>query len=89
MEKEPDMSFGTKEEQYQLLQQVMSANEIDTEEDTANGKGSGPSRPGTSSTGSRKVGSLAALSGADDAVYYEFKKTSTAHKHPLFKKFRC
>lgn len=39
----------------------------------------------------RKTGTMASISGADDAVYYEYKKTpgsSTANKHPLFKKFR-
>ena len=39
----------------------------------------------------RKAGNMASLSGADDAVYYEYKKSaasSTANKHPLFKKFR-
>lgn len=39
----------------------------------------------------RKAGNLASMSGADDAVYYEYKKSassSTANKHPLFKKFR-
>ena len=39
----------------------------------------------------RKAGNLGSLSGADDAVYYEYKKSSassTANKHPLFRKFR-
>lgn len=39
----------------------------------------------------RKAGTMVSMSGADDAVYYEYKKapgSSTANKHPLFKKFR-
>lgn len=39
----------------------------------------------------RKAGNMTSMSGADDAVYYEYKKapsSSTANKHPLFKKFR-
>lgn len=39
----------------------------------------------------RKAGTMISMSGADDAVYYEYKKapgSSTANKHPLFKKFR-
>lgn len=33
---------------------------------------------------------MGSMSGADDAVYYEYKRASslTAVKHPLFKKFR-
>lgn len=40
----------------------------------------------------RKAGNMTSMSGADDAVYYEYKKapsSSTANKHPLFKKFRA
>lgn len=35
---------------------------------------------------------MTSMSGADDAVYYEYRKapgSSTANKHPLFKKFRA
>lgn len=51
-----------------------------------------PGEVGGSKTagGSRKIGQMGSVSGADDAVYYEYKKSSSAaHKHPLFKKFRC
>lgn len=45
---------------------------------------------GTKPGSSRRVGQMGSVSGADDAVYYEYKKNSSnAHKHPLFKKFRC
>lgn len=42
----------------------------------------------------RQVGSIATMSGADDAVYNEYKKlcrktqSTSSSQHPLFKKFR-
>lgn len=47
--------------------------------------GEGGPRGGGNAT--RKVGNLGSMSGADDAVYYEYKR-SNQNKHPLFKKFR-
>ncbi|XP_063989827.1 general transcription and DNA repair factor IIH helicase subunit XPB [Diachasmimorpha longicaudata] len=82
MDGEPDMFYKTREEQGQLLQQVLSASDTDADEERI---------PGEGPKIIRKVGNLASLSGADDAVYYEYKKSassSTANKHPLFKKFR-
>lgn len=69
----------TKDEQFTLLQQVLSANDAEGDEEKIPGEG------GSRST--LKAGNLASLSGADDAVYTEYKKFST-NKHPLFKKFR-
>ncbi|XP_011309067.1 DNA excision repair protein haywire [Fopius arisanus] len=83
MDGEPDMFYKTREEQTQLLQQVLSASDTDADEERIPGEGLRPVI--------RKAGNLASLSGADDAVYYEYKKSassSTANKHPLFKKFR-
>ncbi|XP_015113194.1 general transcription and DNA repair factor IIH helicase subunit XPB isoform X2 [Diachasma alloeum] len=82
MDGEPDMFYKTREEQGQLLQQVLSASDTDADEEKI---------PGDGPKIVRKVGNLASMSGADDAVYYEYKKSassSTANKHPLFKKFR-
>ncbi|KAJ8946723.1 hypothetical protein NQ318_020817 [Aromia moschata] len=84
MDEEPDLLYKTREEQGQLLQQVLAASDIDCEDERIPGEG-GP-RSGGSVT--RRVGNLASLSGADDAVYYEYKKPANLNKHPLFKKFR-
>lgn len=63
--------------------QVLAASDIDCEDERIPGENA--VRPG----GSRRIGQMGSVSGADDAVYYEYKKsTSTANKHPLFKKFR-
>lgn len=72
---------------YQNLFQVLAASDIDCEEERVPGEVGG-SKSG--SGGSRRIGQMGSVSGADDAVYYEYKKSSSsAHKHPLFKKFRC
>ncbi|CAG0895329.1 unnamed protein product [Darwinula stevensoni] len=81
MDKE-ELQYGTKEEQGQLLQQVLAANDSEADEERMPGD---PSRP--SSTW-RKGTSMSSMSGADDNVYMEFRKSSGQHKHPLFKKFR-
>ncbi|XP_012262945.2 general transcription and DNA repair factor IIH helicase subunit XPB isoform X1 [Athalia rosae] len=83
MDEEPDLMYKTREEQGQLLQQVLSASDMDADEERIPGDGPRPTV--------RRTGNMASISGADDAVYYEFKKSaasSTANKHPLFKKFR-
>lgn len=46
--------------------------------------GEGGAKGGTT----RKTGNMGSMSGADDAIYYEYKKSNNANKHPLFKKFR-
>ncbi|XP_066156866.1 general transcription and DNA repair factor IIH helicase/translocase subunit XPB isoform X1 [Euwallacea fornicatus] len=84
MENEPDLMYKTREEQGQLLQQVLAASDIDCEDERLPGEGG--SRGGSGSN--RRIGSMGSMSGADDAVYYEFKKSSNTAKHPLFKKFR-
>lgn len=84
MEKEPDLFYKNRDEQGQLLQQVLAASDIDCEDERIPGEGG--SRGGSSIT--RRVGQMGSMSGADDAVYYEFKKSANINKHPLFKKFR-
>lgn len=63
---------------------MLVASDIDCEEEKI------PGESGLRSGGAnRRVGSMGSMSGADNAVYYEYKKHSAANKHPLFKKFRC
>ncbi|CAH2091090.1 unnamed protein product [Euphydryas editha] len=78
MDQEPDLLYGTREEQGMLLQQVLAASETDCEEE----------REGGTATARRAPGSLASLAGADDALYLEHRRAATHNKHPLFKKFR-
>jgi len=88
MDEEPDLMYKNREEQGQLLQQVLAASDIDCEDERIPGEGGARGGPG----GTRRIGHMGSMSGADDAVYYEYKKnasSSTANKHPLFKKFRC
>ncbi|XP_022903652.2 general transcription and DNA repair factor IIH helicase/translocase subunit XPB [Onthophagus taurus] len=87
MNEEPDLMYKTRDEQGQLLQQVLAASDIDCEDERIPGEGVSRSGAG----GNRRIGHMGSMSGADDAVYYEYKKSaasSTANKHPLFKKFR-
>nr|CAG4651610.1 EOG090X01LU [Triops cancriformis] len=81
---EEDLFYTSKEEQMQLLQQVLSASDIDADEERV------PGESGKSGPFSRRVGNMSSMSGADDAVYMEYKRSasSSASKHPLFKKFR-
>lgn len=83
MDEEPDLLYKTREEQGQLLQQVLAASDIDADEERVPGEG-----PRVGPTVHRRVGNMSSLSGADDAVYLEFKRPSSSVKHPLFKKFR-
>ncbi|XP_039281828.1 LOW QUALITY PROTEIN: general transcription and DNA repair factor IIH helicase subunit XPB [Nilaparvata lugens] len=86
MEEEAELMYKTREEQGQLLQQVLAASDMDADEERMPGEGVGLSgaRGGGSS---RRAGNMASMSGADDAVYFEYRRNSNV-KHPLFKKFR-
>ncbi|XP_041987489.1 general transcription and DNA repair factor IIH helicase subunit XPB [Aricia agestis] len=80
MDQEPDMMYGTREEQGMLLQQVLATTESECEDEREGGVG------GAGGAGAaRRAGTLASLAGADDALYLERR---AANKHPLFKKFR-
>ncbi|XP_046389891.1 general transcription and DNA repair factor IIH helicase subunit XPB [Ischnura elegans] len=82
---EEDLSYKTREEQGQLLQQVLAASEVDADEERIPGEGP-RGAPGVT----RRVGNMSSMSGADDTVYYEYKRSSSSGiKHPLFKKFRA
>ncbi|XP_065073582.1 general transcription and DNA repair factor IIH helicase subunit XPB-like [Ochlerotatus camptorhynchus] len=83
MDEDPELYYKTRDEQGQLLQQVLSASDMDCEDERIPGEGTGAPRPG----GSRRTGGLSSMSGADDAVYWEYRKKKE-HLHPLFKKFR-
>lgn len=83
---EGELFYSTREEQTQLLQQVLAANDIDGEEERVAGE-SGPSRGGQFS---RRAVNMSSLSGADDTVYMEYRNAANKgiSKHPLFKRFR-
>lgn len=83
-----DLFYKTIDEQHQLLQQVLAANDTDAEEEKI------PGDPyARYSTGSvvRKQGNISSYSGADDNTYAEYKTNrskQTGDRHSLFKKFR-
>lgn len=83
LDNDPDLFYKTREEQGHLLQQVLSASDVDCEDERVPGD-PGFGRPGTS----KRAGGLSSVSGGDDAVYYEFKRKNQHNVHPLFKKFR-
>ena len=77
-----DLQYKTQDDQVLLLQQVMAATDADAEEE--NIFGAGGSKGGVN----RKAGNMASMSGADDNLYTEFKKSKVKEHHPLFKKLR-
>ncbi|XP_026738275.1 general transcription and DNA repair factor IIH helicase subunit XPB [Trichoplusia ni] len=81
MDTEPDMFYGTREEQGMLLQQVLAASETECEEEREGGAGG-------AGGAARRGGALSSLAGADDALYLEHRRANNLQKHPLFKKFR-
>uniref|UniRef100_A0AAY5L178 General transcription and DNA repair factor IIH helicase/translocase subunit XPB n=1 Tax=Esox lucius TaxID=8010 RepID=A0AAY5L178_ESOLU len=83
---EEDLMFSSREEQYQLLQKVLAATDLDAEEEVVIGENGRPMFQ-------RRPGTMSSMSGADDAVYMEYRsRGSKAHMgnniHPLFKRFR-
>ncbi|CAH0584332.1 unnamed protein product [Chrysodeixis includens] len=81
MDTEPDLFYGTREEQGMLLQQVLAASETECEEEREGGVGG-------AGGAARRPGALSSLAGADDALYLEHRRSNNLQKHPLFKKFR-
>jgi len=81
MDEDRDLLYSSKEEQGQLLQQVLAASDMDADEERVPGEGG---RPGAGGGFQRRAGNMASISGADDAVYLEYRRNI---KHPLFKKF--
>ncbi|XP_077515110.1 ATP-dependent DNA helicase hay [Amblyomma americanum] len=67
---EEDLAYRTKDEQTNLLQQVLAANDADAEEERVAGE-TGPT--GHRVQMSRRTGNMSSMSGADSAVYLEYK----------------
>lgn len=84
LEEDKQLAFGTKEEQHALLQKVLAASDLDAEEEIVPGEGTAFSRH---SGGVKRKTTMSSLSGADDAVFLEYK-AKRDKKHDLFKKFR-
>lgn len=84
MDNDPDLFYKSREEQGQLLQQVLQASDIDCEDERIPGEGGAGPRAGTS----KRTGGLSSMSGGDDAIYYENRRRNAHNVHPLFKKFR-
>uniref|UniRef100_A0A6A7FUC9 General transcription and DNA repair factor IIH helicase/translocase subunit XPB n=1 Tax=Hirondellea gigas TaxID=1518452 RepID=A0A6A7FUC9_9CRUS len=94
-----ELHYSTAEEKLGLLESILAATDNDLYEEI---DGSGEGTTGNKTTGSgggkfgvsRRPGSMASVSGADDAVYAERRKhhggigPKLEHKHALFKKFR-
>ncbi|OXA46697.1 general transcription and DNA repair factor IIH helicase subunit XPB [Folsomia candida] len=81
-----DLHYKSKEEQVQLIQQILAARDDAEDEERIPGEGRGAGPWGAFG---RRSANLGSLSGADDAVYREYRKNAnSANKHPLFKKFR-
>lgn len=72
--------YSNREDQGLLLSKVLAANDTDADEERMPFES-------TSKSYKKVSGKMSSMSGADDAVYAEFKRNSGA-KHPLFKKFR-
>ncbi|XP_016966368.1 general transcription and DNA repair factor IIH helicase subunit XPB [Drosophila biarmipes] len=86
MDTDTDLMYGTQEEQGQLLQLVLSASDLDCEDEKLPGE---PGfRPGGGGGTVRRAGGLSSMSGGDDAIYYEHRRKNVGSVHPLFKKFR-
>ncbi|XP_055327559.1 general transcription and DNA repair factor IIH helicase subunit XPB-like [Paramacrobiotus metropolitanus] len=85
------LKLSTKEDQLELLRAVMQASDADADVERI----AGDSKDGAKVQMSRKVGNMASLSGADDAVYKEMKGRGRAaaskgdgKQHVLFKKLK-
>lgn len=88
-----DLMYSSKEEQHQLLQQVMTANDTDAEEERVAGEAgfgqAAAGRPGGSGAYNRRNVGMSSLTGADDNTYLEYKSTKKPeNRHYLFKRFR-
>ncbi|OQV16193.1 TFIIH basal transcription factor complex helicase XPB subunit [Hypsibius exemplaris] len=92
---EDTLGLSTKDQQVDLLRQVLAASDADADEERIVGEGG---KGGGSVQMTRKVGSMGSFSGADESVYMEIKGKgrSTKHgtgsasgaAHSLFKKFK-
>ncbi|XP_036807338.1 general transcription and DNA repair factor IIH helicase subunit XPB isoform X2 [Oncorhynchus mykiss] len=62
---EDNLMFSSREEQYQLLQKVLAATDLDAEEEVVIGENGRPMFQ-------RRPGTMSSMSGADDSVYIEY-----------------
>ncbi|XP_069472895.1 general transcription and DNA repair factor IIH helicase/translocase subunit XPB [Ambystoma mexicanum] len=84
---EEELAYSNKEDLQQLLQKVLAASDLDAEEEVVVGEF------GSRSLMNRRTGTMSSMSGADDAIYFEYqaarnKAAGGKHVHPLFKRFR-
>lgn len=86
---EENLELGDKRKQQELLQQVLAASDADAEEERVASDSMNRSSSSTSIV-SRRQGSMASMSGADDMMYLEYRSSNKQPKsrHPLFKQFR-
>lgn len=79
---EAQLHYNTREEKVALLEQILAASESDMYEE-----GLGGERAVGGSM--RRAGNMGSMSGADDQIYGERRKSSKKdHQHFLFKKYR-
>jgi len=79
-----NLYYGKKDERHELLQKVLALNESAADEEDA---GFGL-KSANSSQMFRSQGQFSSLSGGDEGLYMESKKTAKDRiHHPLFKKF--
>lgn len=91
LETDPELMYGTREEQQILLQQVLAANETEAEEENLPSEFQSSVAGKTGAKFSRKQGSMGAMSGGDSRHYVETAASRRKKKeaqHPLFKAFR-
>lgn len=92
LEEDTELAYSNKEEQMNLLQQVLQANDDEGEEEKISILDSGTSdnRGKFVASTSKRSTKISSLSGADDNYYMEYKpkKAALDGKHPLFKRFR-
>ena len=85
-----NLYYGRRDEQHELLQKVLQANESAADEEgTASGGNLGLRQSGSSSV-FRTHGNLGTLSGADEGLYMEIQRSKAnkdKSRHPLFKRF--
>jgi len=88
---EEQLSYPTKHDQLELLQQVLAASDADAEEEE--GKGDEDFAAGGRQDGKlvRKRGDMGSLSGAHNLVYAQVDKKKlfpSGERHPLFRRFK-
>ena len=80
-----NLFYTKKEEQHELLKDVLSANESAVDEDDT-----GNLRAAGSSQITRTGGTMSSLSGGDEGLYMDVRRNQASKDkshHPLFKKF--